>query len=103
MEKNYYLHQSAKEAFRSYILAYNSHQLKEIFNVHRLDMQAIAKSFGFSTPPRVNLAIESKSSHTRKAAKSSRPDFKRGTGHKFSASNSGGKRDEGDKRQFARI
>lgn len=27
--KNYYLHTSAREAYRSYILAYNSHQLKE--------------------------------------------------------------------------
>lgn len=39
VEKNYYLHQSAREAYRSYILAYNSHQLKDIFNVHRLDLQ----------------------------------------------------------------
>lgn len=36
---NYYLNQSAKEAYRSYILAYNSHSMKEIFNVHRLDLQ----------------------------------------------------------------
>ncbi len=28
--------------------------------------QAVAKSFGFSVPPRVNLPVESKSSHTRK-------------------------------------
>lgn len=55
MEKNYYLHQSAKDAYRGYILAYNSHQLKDIFNVHTLDLRAIAKSFGFSGPPRVRL------------------------------------------------
>ena len=54
MEKNYYLHQSAKDAYRGYILAYNSHQLKDIFNVHTLDLRAIAKSFGFSGPPRVS-------------------------------------------------
>ena len=58
---------------------------------------------------RVNLAIESRSSHTRKAAKGGglgkNADFKRsmGTGHGFSARNSHGKRAEGDKRQFARI
>ena len=52
VEKNYYLNQSARDAYRSYVLAYNSHQLKDIFNVHRLDMAAIAKSFGFSSPPR---------------------------------------------------
>ncbi|PON86539.1 DEAD-box ATP-dependent RNA helicase [Trema orientale] len=36
---NYYLTKSAKEAYRAYILAYNSHSMKDIFNVHRLDMQ----------------------------------------------------------------
>ena len=39
VEKNYYLHQSARDAYRSYILAYNSHALKDIFNVHTLDLQ----------------------------------------------------------------
>ena len=53
VEKNYYLHQSARDAYRAYILAYNSHQLKEIFNVHTLNLQSVAKSFGFSAPPRV--------------------------------------------------
>lgn len=53
VEKNYYLYQSARDAYRSYLLAYNSHQLKDIFNVHTLDLQAVAKSFGFSMPPRV--------------------------------------------------
>ena len=41
VEKNYYLHQSARDAYRSYILAYNSHAMKDIFNVHRLDLQVI--------------------------------------------------------------
>ncbi|GIL44399.1 hypothetical protein Vafri_1877 [Volvox africanus] len=111
VEKNYYLHQSAKDAFRSTILAYNSHSLKEIFNVHRLDLQAVAKSFGFSVPPRVNLQLESHSSHTRKAARvaggggKGGVDYRRGmgTGHKFSAANPYGKRDAGDKRQFTRL
>ncbi|KAG1680157.1 hypothetical protein FOA52_000270 [Chlamydomonas sp. UWO 241] len=103
VEKNYYLHQSAREAYRSYILAYNSHQLKEIFNVHRLDLQAVARSFGFAAPPRVNLAIESRTSHTRKADKvSSKTADYRKTGHGFSAANSHGKRDASDKRQFIR-
>ena len=39
VEKNYYLHQSAKDAYRAYLLSYNSHALKDIFNVHRLPMQ----------------------------------------------------------------
>ena len=51
--KNYYLHQSAREAYRGYLLAYNSHQLKDAFNVHTLDLLAVARSFGFAQPPRV--------------------------------------------------
>ena len=38
VEKNYYLHQSAKDAYRAYLLAYNSHALKDTFNVHKLDL-----------------------------------------------------------------
>ena len=48
--------QAAREAYRSFLLAYNSHQLKSIFNVHRLDLVAVAKSFGFSAPPKVRAA-----------------------------------------------
>ena len=53
VEKNYYLHQSAKDAYRAYLLSYNSHQLKSIFNVHTLDLKAVGKSFGFTAPPGV--------------------------------------------------
>ncbi|KAL6747648.1 DEAD-domain-containing protein [Haematococcus lacustris] len=109
VEKNFYLHTSARDAYRAYLLAYNSHALKEIFNVHRLDLAAVAKSFGFAVPPRVSLSLESKSSHTRKAAKliaavgAKAGRMKQGSGHSFSAANPGGKRAAGDSRQFARI
>ena len=66
IEKNYYLRQSAKGAFRSYLLAYNSHHLKDVYNVHTLDMAGVAKSFGFSVPPKVNINIESKAAKARK-------------------------------------
>uniref|UniRef100_A0A2N9GBQ5 ATP-dependent RNA helicase n=1 Tax=Fagus sylvatica TaxID=28930 RepID=A0A2N9GBQ5_FAGSY len=55
---NYYLNKSAKDAYRTYLLAYNSHSMKDIFDVHRLDLQAVASSFCFSHPPKVNLNIE---------------------------------------------
>ena len=58
VEKNFYLNRSAKEAYRSYILAYASHSLKNMFNVHKLDLQAVAKGFGFTNPPRVNLNLK---------------------------------------------
>ncbi|CAN1180417.1 DEAD-box ATP-dependent RNA helicase 51 [Linum perenne] len=63
---NYYLNKSAKDAYRSYILAYNSHSMKDIFNVHKLDLQAVAASFCFSGPPKVNLNIDSSASKFRK-------------------------------------
>ncbi|CAL1352217.1 unnamed protein product [Linum trigynum] len=66
MESNYELRNSGKEAYRSYILAYNSHSMKDIFNVHRLNLHQVAASFGFSGPPKVNLNIDSSASKFRK-------------------------------------
>lgn len=57
IEKNYYLNKSAKDAFRSYLQAYASHSMKDVFNVHSLDLNATAKSFCFSNPPRVNINL----------------------------------------------
>ncbi|KAG8037673.1 hypothetical protein G9C98_005884 [Cotesia typhae] len=55
--KNYHLNSSAKEAFKSYLRAYDSHHLKQIFDVETLDVGQVAKSFGFTTPPKVDLSI----------------------------------------------
>ncbi|GLT44134.1 hypothetical protein SLA2020_180490 [Shorea laevis] len=95
---NYYLNKSAKDAYRSYILAYNSHSMKEIFNVHRLDLQAVAASFCFSSPPKVNLNIDSNASKHRKKRRKVE-----GTRNGFSESNPYGKqKSEDDNRQFVR-
>lgn len=56
MLKNYFLNQSAKEAFKSFVRAYDSHQLKTIFNLGQLDLQQVAKSFGFNQPPAIDLS-----------------------------------------------
>ncbi|CAB4282840.1 unnamed protein product [Prunus armeniaca] len=66
VEGNYYLRQAAKEAYKSYLLAYNSHSMKDIFNVHRLDLQAVAASFCFCNTPKVNLNLNSSASKFRK-------------------------------------
>lgn len=58
--KNYFLNQSAKEAFKAYVRAYDSHHLKLIFDVATLDLAKVAKSFGFTVPPAVDLRILSK-------------------------------------------
>ncbi|XP_061388159.1 probable ATP-dependent RNA helicase pitchoune [Musca vetustissima] len=72
ISKNYFLNQSAKEAFKSYVRAYDSHQLKTIFDVNTLDLQAVAKSFGFLVPPVVDLKVG--------AAKRVRPEKRVGGG-----------------------
>ncbi|EDQ84581.1 uncharacterized protein MONBRDRAFT_12660 [Monosiga brevicollis MX1] len=55
IQENYYLHKSAKEGYRSYLQAYASHSLKQIFDVNTLDLSRVGKAFGFSVPPNVNL------------------------------------------------
>lgn len=37
-------------------MAYASHAHKDIFNVHLLDLLKVARSFGFETPPSINLS-----------------------------------------------
>ena len=96
--------QSARSAYRSYLLAYNSHSMKDAYNVHRLDLAAVAKSFGFTVPPRVNLNMESSAAKHRKAVKGggqAAKEAKRTSGHGFSADNPYGVRKRGDRRQFA--
>nr|DAD35216.1 TPA_asm: hypothetical protein HUJ06_005856 [Nelumbo nucifera] len=43
---NYYLNQSAKDAYRSYISADNSHSMKDVFNVYRHDLQVENNPYG---------------------------------------------------------
>lgn len=57
IEKNYYLHKSAQEAYKSYVRSYDSHSLKQIYNVQTLNLPQVALSFGFKVPPYVDLSI----------------------------------------------
>lgn len=57
LQKNYFLHQSARDGYRSYLQAYASYSLKKIFDVNQLDLAKVGKSFGFAVPPRVNVNI----------------------------------------------
>ncbi|KAI9194402.1 hypothetical protein LWI28_005608 [Acer negundo] len=100
VDNNYYLNKSAKDAYRSYILAYNSHSMKDIFNVHRLDLQAVAASFCFSSPPKVNLTIDSSASKFRQKI---RKVNGKGSRNGFSENNPYGRQGgEDDKRQIVR-
>jgi len=49
--------QSAKDGYRAYLQAYGSHSLRSVFNVNELDLKKVAKSFGFPTPPRVDISL----------------------------------------------
>ena len=55
VEKNYYLNRLARDGFASYLQAYASHSLKQIFDVNVLDLLKVGRSFGFSVPPNVNI------------------------------------------------
>lgn len=57
--QNYYLNKAAKEAYPSFINAYASHSLRSVFDVQALDLVKVAKEFGFSVPPRVDITVGS--------------------------------------------
>lgn len=59
ISKNYYLHQSARDGYRSYLQAYASYSLKKIFDVNKLDLAKVGRAFGFAVPPKVNISIGS--------------------------------------------
>lgn len=42
---------SAKEAYKGYVRAYDSHFLKSIFDINTLDLKRVALSFGLRVPP----------------------------------------------------
>jgi ATP-dependent RNA helicase DDX18/HAS1 len=66
ISQNYYLHQSAKDGFKSYIHAYASHSLRSVFDVSKLDLKKVAKSFGFNAPPRVDVQLGASMSRDKK-------------------------------------
>jgi len=109
LEKNHYLHVSARDAYRSYLQAYASHSLKETFNVNELDLQKVAKSFGFSVPPRVDLNLHGGKKISRRGGGggfgnsnwTQNKKFKGSNGSAFNSSSPYGKK-QTDKRQFSR-
>jgi ATP-dependent RNA helicase DDX18/HAS1 len=58
--------QSAKDGYRSYLQAYASHSLRSVFDVHKLDLVKVAKSFGFATPPRIDISLGASLSRDKK-------------------------------------
>lgn len=56
IERNYYLNRTAFEGYKTYLMAYSSHALKDVFDINKLDLAKVARAFGFTVPPRVNLS-----------------------------------------------
>ncbi len=95
VEKNYYLYSASQDAYRSYLHAYISHKLKDVYDINSLDLSKVCRSFGFTAPPYVNLNIKINSS--RKTKKLNDKGFK----NKFHQ-NYGNKTNEEDNRQFVK-
>lgn len=55
--KNYFLNVSAKLAYKAYVRAYESHSLKQIFDVQTLDLAGVGRSFGFTVPPHIDIGV----------------------------------------------
>lgn len=103
IEKNYYLHKSAQEAYKSYVRAYDSHSLKQIYSVNTLNLPMVALSFGFKVPPFVDLNV-----HSSKGIKMQKRGGGGGFGYQKSKNLHKSKifkhvnKGKGDKRQFSR-
>jgi ATP-dependent RNA helicase DDX18/HAS1 len=64
--------QSAKDGYRSYLQAYASHSLRSVFDLHKLDLVKVAKSFGFSAPPRIDIQFGASLGRDKKQEKQGR-------------------------------
>ncbi|KAJ5569971.1 ATP-dependent RNA helicase has1 [Penicillium hispanicum] len=73
--QNYYLNKSAKDGYRSYLQAYASHSLRSVFDVHKLDLVKVAKGFGFSTPPRIDIQLGASLSRDKKQEQQGRRTY----------------------------
>jgi ATP-dependent RNA helicase DDX18/HAS1 len=67
--------QSAKDGYRSYLQAYASHSLRSVFDVNKLDLVKVAKGFGFSTPPRVDIQLGAGMARDRRTTPSARRTY----------------------------
>ena len=67
ISSNYYLAETAKDAYKTYLYSYVSHKMKEIFNINDLDLMKVCKAFGFAKPPYTNLNIRINSSSVKRS------------------------------------
>merc|ERR1719508_136707 len=91
ISKNYFLNLSAKEAYKAYVRAYESHSLKHIYDVQNMCLKSVGNSFGFVVPPHIDIGV----SASRKARPRKQEGGRDGKGFKktkiFRQPNSKGK------------
>lgn len=76
MHTVYFLNLSATEAYKGYIRSYDSHALKQIYDVKTLDLKGVALSFGLAIPPNVGFArmdVKGGSKHVNRKSKAPKP------------------------------
>lgn len=64
-----------KKAWKACIESYIMHTRKDIFNIYTLDVKKLGKSFGFSHPPKVDIAFEFKIGNEKKLLKRIREGY----------------------------
>ncbi|EPY33722.1 ATP-dependent RNA helicase DDX18/HAS1 [Strigomonas culicis] len=69
VSSNYYLRTSARQAYEGYLLSYTSSQLKNVFNVHQLDLAAVARGFALSEPPPISIDLSQSAANMSKKAR----------------------------------
>ncbi|VEL42303.1 unnamed protein product [Protopolystoma xenopodis] len=74
VSSNYFLSLSAQEAFKSLVRAYASSSLA-CFNVGQLDLSAVAKNFGLSIVPMVDLNVHASKQANFTGRKRYKPSF----------------------------
>ncbi|KAL2891916.1 ATP-dependent RNA helicase HAS1 [Ceratocystis lukuohia] len=77
ISQNYYLNKSAKEGYRAYLHAYASHSLRTVFDINKLDLVKVAKSFCFTTPPRVEVTVGASMKNQGRRSYGSQPHQKK--------------------------
>uniref|UniRef100_A0A3Q2ZVP2 ATP-dependent RNA helicase n=1 Tax=Kryptolebias marmoratus TaxID=37003 RepID=A0A3Q2ZVP2_KRYMA len=102
IEKNYYLHKSAQEAYKSYVRAYDSHSLKQIYSVNTLNLPMVALSFGFKVPPYVDLVHSTKGVKMQKRGGGGGFGYQKSNNVKKSRIFKHVNKGKGDRRQFSR-
>ncbi|KAL7547278.1 hypothetical protein ACHAWF_010600 [Thalassiosira exigua] len=70
MKKEERLKKLGTEAYHAFLLAYASHDYRDVYNVHDLDERKLAMCFGFDRPPSKKAEEEEKGSSFQEAMKS---------------------------------